>query len=522
MKKTVLVLTFIFTALISFTQTTWNIPKSEGSARNLTTVPGGFRVPNGVIMGRFADTTAANLTSSKFHDGSVILAGQSLYQRQLSSNRWIIIGNVGGVSTDTTSLSNRINTKLNITDTANIRLRPIPGTNITITGTYPNLTFSSAGAGGVSTDTTSLSSRINLKLNISDTSSMLSPYLRSAIAASSYASSSHSHNASNITSGTLPIARGGTGLSAIGTVGQSLQVATGGTALEYVNIPSLINTAINLKLNITDTASLSNRINLKLNTSDTASLSNRINLKANIASPTFTGTVELPAGQVVIGVTLTTAGGTTNFLRADGTYAEPASRNQTITLTGAVTGIGSTEINTVLDTSNSMLRAKIALTISDSSRDITIGSIGLTFNNDSINGKIVSASDSGMITPAMKAKYDQEVWIIPISDQTTSLTTGTGKFTFRVPYGATVTGVRASLKTASSSGIPTFDINENSASILSTKLTVDANEKTSTTAATAAVISDSTLVNDAEITIDIDVAGTGAVGGVIYIYHTKN
>ena len=169
-----------------------------------------------------------------------------------------------------------------------------------------------------------------------------------------------------------------------------------------------------------------------------------------------------------------------------------------------------------------MLRAKIALTISDSSRDITIGSIGLTFNNDSINGKIVSASDSGMITPAMKAKYDQEVWIIPISDQTTSLTTGTGKFTFRVPYGATVTGVRASLKTASSSGIPTFDINENSASILSTKLTVDANEKTSTTAATAAVISDSTLVNDAEITIDIDVAGTGAVGGVIYIYHTKN
>jgi len=46
-------------------------------------------------------------------------------------------------------------------------------------------------------------------------------------------------------------------------------------------------------------------------------------LKAPIASPTFTGVVTLPAGTVVNGVTLTTAGGTTNFLRADGTYAAP-------------------------------------------------------------------------------------------------------------------------------------------------------------------------------------------------------
>lgn len=40
--------------------------------------------------------------------------------------------------------------------------------------------------------------------------------------------------------------------------------------------------------------------------------------KAPLASPTFTGTVTLPANTVVNGVTLTNAGGTTNFLRADG------------------------------------------------------------------------------------------------------------------------------------------------------------------------------------------------------------
>jgi hypothetical protein len=114
-----------------------------------------------------------------------------------------------------------------------------------------------------------------------------------------------------------------------------------------------------------------------------------------------------------------------------------------------------------------------------------------------------------------------EVLIIPIGDETTAITTGTGKVTFRMPFALTVTGVRASLTTASSSGIPTFDINEGGSTILSTKLTVDANEKTSTTAATAAVISDTALADDAEITIDVDVAGTGAAGAKITIIGTR-
>lgn len=44
---------------------------------------------------------------------------------------------------------------------------------------------------------------------------------------------------------------------------------------------------------------------------------------APTANPTFTGTVTLPAGQVVNGVTLTTGGSTSDFLRADGVYAAP-------------------------------------------------------------------------------------------------------------------------------------------------------------------------------------------------------
>jgi len=114
-----------------------------------------------------------------------------------------------------------------------------------------------------------------------------------------------------------------------------------------------------------------------------------------------------------------------------------------------------------------------------------------------------------------------DVWVIPIGDETTAITTGTAKVTFRAPYAATVTAVRASVNTASSSGLPTFDINEGGTTILSTKLTIDASELTSTTAATAAVISDTALADDAEITIDIDTAGTGAKGAKIAIYVTR-
>lgn len=105
--------------------------------------------------------------------------------------------------------------------------------------------------------------------------------------------------------------------------------------------------------------------------------------------------------------------------------------------------------------------------------------------------------------------------VIAASDESTALATGTGKVTFRMPYAMTLTEVRASLTTAQSSGSTfTVDINESGASILSTKLTIDNTEKTSTTAATPAVISDADLADDAEITVDIDQIGNGTAKGL--------
>ena len=95
---------------------------------------------------------------------------------------------------------------------------------------------------------------------------------------------------------------------------------------------------------------------------------------------------------------------------------------------------------------------------------------------------------------------------------------GLARITFRAPHAMTVTAVRASLKTAQSSGsLFTVDINESGSSVLSTPITIDNGEKTSTTADAPPVISDSSIADDAEITIDIDTVGSGGVGPVVTI-----
>ena len=114
---------------------------------------------------------------------------------------------------------------------------------------------------------------------------------------------------------------------------------------------------------------------------------------------------------------------------------------------------------------------------------------------------------------------DTESFVLACSDETTALTAGTAKVTFRMPYAFTVTAVRASVTTAPTGGtLLAVDINESGTTILSTKLTFDASEKTTTTAATPAVISDSALADDAEITIDIDAVGSTIAGAGLKVY----
>ena len=104
------------------------------------------------------------------------------------------------------------------------------------------------------------------------------------------------------------------------------------------------------------------------------------------------------------------------------------------------------------------------------------------------------------------------------SDETTDLVAASPVVTFRMPHAMTLTGVRATVTTAPTGSTVIVDINEAGTSVLSTKLSIDASEKTSTTAATAAVISDSALADDAEITIDIDQVGSTVAGAGLKVW----
>lgn len=105
-----------------------------------------------------------------------------------------------------------------------------------------------------------------------------------------------------------------------------------------------------------------------------------------------------------------------------------------------------------------------------------------------------------------------EFIVVAVSDETTALTTGTAKRTFRMPGAFTLVDVRASVATAPTGSALTVDINEAGVTVLSTKLTIDAGDKTSVGATAPPVISDSAIAADAEITIDIDTVGSSVAG----------
>ena len=135
----------------------------------------------------------------------------------------------------------------------------------------------------------------------------------------------------------------------------------------------------------------------------------------------------------------------------------------------------------------------------------------LLFWDDS-EGKLTHTSiGPGIVFDGTTLRAEEWLWVA-CSDETTPLTAGAAKITFRLPYAATLLAVRASVTTAPVGANLVVDINEGGTSVLSTKLSIDATEKTSTTAATPAVISDSALADDAEITVDIDQIGSSTAG----------
>jgi hypothetical protein len=99
------------------------------------------------------------------------------------------------------------------------------------------------------------------------------------------------------------------------------------------------------------------------------------------------------------------------------------------------------------------------------------------------------------------------------------VTTG-NTVTLRSPDAFTITSVRASVQTASSSGLVDVDVKKNGVTIFSTRVTIDSGEKTSVTAVTPAVVSVTAVADNDELTIEVIDDGTGATGLVVSIKGT--
>jgi hypothetical protein len=97
---------------------------------------------------------------------------------------------------------------------------------------------------------------------------------------------------------------------------------------------------------------------------------------------------------------------------------------------------------------------------------------------------------------------------VAVSDETTDITVGVAKLTFRVKRAITLERVSAELSVASSSGAVAVDVNRAGSTILTATLSLAAS---SFYTDTTSFVSASLAVGDV-ITIDIDTAGTGAKG----------
>jgi len=135
------------------------------------------------------------------------------------------------------------------------------------------------------------------------------------------------------------------------------------------------------------------------------------------------------------------------------------------------------------------------------------------------NGQVLtcaSGETTGLewATPSAHPAFTQS-FIVAASDESTALTTGTAKVSWRMPYAFTLTagagGLTASCNQAPTGAVLTVDVNEAGSTILSTKLTIAIGSTTSV-GGTAPVISDVNLAANALMTVDIDQIGSSNAG----------
>lgn len=222
-------------------------------------------------------------------------------------------------------------------------------------------------------------------------------------------------------------------------------------------------------------------------------ITGNVNALTNIASP-------------VVNTSLTAvASATTLTLTATNSY--------TVTGTTTITGLVSVGAGAIR---NLVFTTALQLTHNGTSFILPKG-LNITTGANDVATFLEVTTGNWILTNYSRASgfelYETKVIQLAASDETTSLTTGTAKVTFRMPYAMTITSVRGSVTTAATGAtLLAFDVKESGTTIFSTKPTFDATELTTQTAATPSVLSDTSLADDASMTINIDAVGNTIAG----------
>jgi hypothetical protein len=328
-------------------------------------------------------------------------------------------------------------------------------------------------------------------------------------------------------SGTLPVTSGGTGLTAV-TTGDILYASASNTLAALAGVATgnaLISGGVGV-------APSYGKIGLTTHISGTLAIGNGgTNITTYATGDILYASAANTLAKLTIGgngQVLTISGGIPTWQNAVSGFANPMTTLGDIiygAASGTATRLGgntSTTASFLSSTGNGTNATAPVWTSSTGTGNVVLSASPALSGTPTAPTAAANTNTTQIATTAYA--YQLEEWVvIALSDEVTNITTGTAKVTWRAPYAMTLTQIpRASLATASTSGNPTVDINENGTSVLgANKLSIDANEKTSVTAATPTTLADTGIADDAEITFDIDVAGTGAKGLKVTLYYKR-